>query len=83
MKILNTIIEGISMSKWEMSNLLGGNNNNAVNDCSCKGGTTSNNNNGGENCTCSSKLATYSISNTSIISETYELSRLSVYSSVF
>jgi natural product precursor len=59
MKMLDTIMEGTSMSKWEMSNLLGGDNINSADYCACTGGTTSDNINEYKGCKCSNKMVSY------------------------
>jgi hypothetical protein len=60
-------MEGVSMSKWEMNNLLGKDNNNAADYCSCKGGLENDNNNNNKSCKCSSKMTSYSYSTDSSV----------------
>ncbi|MDR3059715.1 MAG: hypothetical protein LBU84_16460 [Prevotella sp.] len=55
MKMLNSILEGTSMSKWEMNNLVGGVNTNKAAYCSCTGGETVDNINKNFHCTCDSE----------------------------
>lgn len=52
--MLNSILEGTSMSKWEMNNLVGGDNNNGASGCTCTGGLKSDNNNSFSDCSCDS-----------------------------
>ncbi|MDR0866254.1 MAG: hypothetical protein LBO74_15175 [Candidatus Symbiothrix sp.] len=84
MKMLDTIMEGTSMSKWEMNNLLGGDNINSADYCICTGGTTADNLNEFKSCKCSTKMTAYTaVSEISILSEAPKLSERVAYLPVF